>query len=108
MVQFVLTFYFPPFLLLCFYYKGSYVQKIDTSLLDAYESFCTLYTNNLKREADFSASLLIFRRNYFSLRLLTTVANPKIANPNPANGELLSLIPVFGNTLEVSFTADSF
>lgn len=36
MVQFVLTFCFPPFLLLYFYYKGSYVQKIDTSLLDAY------------------------------------------------------------------------
>ena len=37
MVQFVLTFCFPPFLLLYFYYKGSYVQKIDTSLLDAYD-----------------------------------------------------------------------
>ena len=38
MVQFVLTFCFPPFLLLYFYYKGSYVQKIDTSLLDAYHT----------------------------------------------------------------------
>ena len=37
MVQFVLTFCFPPFLLLYFYYKGSYIRKIDTSLLDAYE-----------------------------------------------------------------------
>lgn len=39
MVQFVLTFCFPPFLLLYFYYKGSYIRKIDTSLLDAYGRF---------------------------------------------------------------------
>ena len=39
MVQFVLIFCFPPLLLLYFYYKGSYIQKIDTSLLDAYLKF---------------------------------------------------------------------
>ena len=33
MVQFVLTFYLPPFLLLCFYYKESYVKKIDRYLV---------------------------------------------------------------------------
>ena len=42
------------------------------------------------------------------MRLLTIPANPKIANPNPANVELLSAIPVFGNTFSPSLTTGAF
>ena len=62
MVQFVLTFCFPPFLLLYFYYKGSYVQKIDTSLLDAYSlshskwlcKYHIVFTPKYRRKIEFN------------------------------------------------------
>ena len=62
MVQFVLTFCFPPFLLLYFYYKGSYVHKIDTSLLDAYSlshskwlcKYHIVFTPKYRRKIEFN------------------------------------------------------
>ena len=45
---------------------------------------------------------------YFCLRLLATAANPKIANPKPANAELLSAIPVLGNTFSPALATGAF
>ena len=42
------------------------------------------------------------------MRLLAAAANPKIANPKPANAELLSAIPVFGNTFSPALATGAF
>ena len=83
-------------------YEFLYKLLKNLGFLGQIRFFCILYTTNLKREADFSASLLTFRRNYFSLRLfIADKAIPKIANPSPAI-ELLST-PVLGSFSTLAF-----
>ena len=45
---------------------------------------------------------------YFCLRLLLSPTNPKIANPNPANAEFSSAIPVLGNTFSPALATGAF